>query len=165
MKTIATLAFAALVAASAAGTAAAKHPRADYAAYAGAPIQEFRFTQLYNWQRTGDKSVVVWTKPSTAYLLTLKHNCDALRGRVTVEIGGVDGIQGRLQAGSGDVIIGTSTTSSRIAVWTDKADKLVFDKQVSLSSGKTIYDAVYDQKLGKIFATVDNRLVSFPFTP
>jgi hypothetical protein len=81
-------------------------PAINYADYAGPAIPEFTFSQLYNWQRTGDKSVVVWTKPSTAYLLTLKHNCDALRGRVTVEIGGVDGIQGRLQAGSGDVIVG-----------------------------------------------------------
>ena len=53
-----------------------------------------------------DKTVVIWTKPSTAYLLTTRNNCDALSGRVTVEIGGVDGISGRLQAGSGDVIIG-----------------------------------------------------------
>jgi hypothetical protein len=81
-------------------------PRTDYAAYAGPPIPEFTFSQLYNWQRTGDKALVVWTKPSTAYLLTLRSNCDALRGRVTVEIGGVDGVKGRLQAGSGDVIVG-----------------------------------------------------------
>ena len=78
----------------------------DDAAYAGAPIKEFKFAHLYNWQRTGNKSMVVWTKPSTAYLLTLANNCDALAGRVTVEIGGVDGIQGRLQAGMGDVIVG-----------------------------------------------------------
>ena len=78
----------------------------DYAAFAGPPVPEIRFTQLYNWQRTGDRTMMIWTKPSTAYLLTLRHNCDGLRGRVTVEIGGVDGIEGRLQAGSGDVIIG-----------------------------------------------------------
>ncbi|GAC1372177.1 MAG: hypothetical protein NVSMB39_6430 [Candidatus Saccharimonadales bacterium] len=65
----------------------------------------------------------------------------------------------------GDVITGVSSSTGRIAVWSDKSDKLVFDKQVSLSSGKTVYDAVYDAKLGKIFATVDNRLVSLPFTP
>ena len=86
--------------------AQAKHSRIDYAAYAGDPIPEFRFTKLYNWQRTGDRTVVVWTKPSTAYLLTTRNNCDALSGRVTVAIGGVDGIEGRLQAGSGDIIVG-----------------------------------------------------------
>ncbi len=87
-------------------TAQAKHSRIDYAAYAGDPISEFRFTQLYNWQRTGDKTLVIWTKPGTAYLLTTRNNCEALSGRVTVEIGGVDGIEGRLQAGSGDIIVG-----------------------------------------------------------
>lgn len=89
-----------------AAPAIAKHQHADYAAYAGEPVREIRFSQLYNWQRTGDKSMVVWTKPSTAYLLTLANRCDALAGRVTVEIGGVDGIKGRLEAGMGDVIVG-----------------------------------------------------------
>ena len=98
--------FIGLLFAAVAGMAQAKHHGPDYAAYAGEPIPEFKFSQLYNWQRTGDKQMVVWTKPSTAYLLTLRHNCDALSGRVTVEIGGVDGIQGRLQAGSGYVIVG-----------------------------------------------------------
>ena len=87
-------------------SAQAGHKRVDYAPYAGDPIPEFKFNKLYNWQRTGDKTMVVWTKPSTAYLLTLRNNCDALSGRATVEIGGVDGIDGRLQAGSGDIIIG-----------------------------------------------------------
>jgi hypothetical protein len=100
------LALTGLLLAAVAGAAQAKHHATDYAAYAGAPIKEFKFSQLYNWQRTGDKQMVVWTRPSTAYLLTLRNNCDALAGRVTVEIGGVDGIQGRLQAGSGDVIVG-----------------------------------------------------------
>ncbi len=102
MKTI-VLALAALLAAS---SATAKAPRIDYGHYAGQPISEFRFTSLYNWQRTGNRTVVVWTKPSTAYLLTTSNRCDALDGRVTVQIGGVDGIAGRLQAGSGDVIVG-----------------------------------------------------------
>ncbi len=74
------------------------------------------------------------------------------------------GITNLRSSAGGDVLTGVSSTG-RIAVWSDKSDKLVFDKQVSLSAGKTIYDAVYDAKLGKIFATVDNRLVSLPFTP
>lgn len=95
-----------LVLAAVAGAAGAKRVHTDYAAYAGEPIPEFKFSQLYNWQRVNDRQMVVWTKPSTAYLLGLRHDCDALAGRVTVEIGGVDGIQGRLQAGMGDVIVG-----------------------------------------------------------
>lgn len=87
-------------------SAQAKHNRIDYAAYAGDPIPEFRFFQLYNWQRTGDKTLVVWTKPSTAYLLTTRNDCYSLSGHVTIQIGGVDGILGRLKAGSDNVIVG-----------------------------------------------------------
>lgn len=97
------LATAALLAASAFANAGT---RIDYAAYAGEPIPEFRFTNLYNWQRTGDKTMVVWTRPSTAYLLTLRQNCNAFNGRVVVQMGGVDGFTGKVQAGTDDVIIG-----------------------------------------------------------
>jgi hypothetical protein len=68
-------------------------------------------------------------------------------------------------AASGNVILGISPSTSRIAVWSDKNDKLTLSKQISLRDGKKLYDATYDQKQGKVFATVDNRLVSFPFKP
>jgi hypothetical protein len=100
------LALIGLMLAAAASLAVAKRTPIDYAAYAGDPVKEIKFSQLYNWQRVTDRQMVVWTKPSTAYLLNLRNNCDALAGRVTVEIGGVDGIQGRLQAGFGEVIVG-----------------------------------------------------------
>ena len=86
--------------------AQAKHKHVDYAAYAGEAIPEFHYTQLYNWQRTGDKTLVVWTKPSKAYLLTLRNNCDALAGNYVLQIGGVDGIDGRVQAGYANVMVG-----------------------------------------------------------
>ena len=105
MKRLAT-AFSATMVLALSACAGMGQSRPDYAAYAGPPVPEISFTQLYNWQRTGDRTMMIWTKPSTAYLLTLRNNCDGLRGRVTVEIGGVDGIQGRLQAGMGDVIVG-----------------------------------------------------------
>ena len=38
-------------------SAQAGYTRIDYAAYAGDPIPAFKFSQLYNWQRTGDKTV------------------------------------------------------------------------------------------------------------
>lgn len=104
MKHLQTALLASLV--LAASACASTGTRTDYAAYAGEPVPEFRYTQLYNWQRTGDKSVVVWTKPSTAYLLTLRHDCAELIGRTQIQIGGVDGIEGRIQAGYGDVIVG-----------------------------------------------------------
>ena len=100
------LALIGLMLAAVSSLALAKRTPTDYAAYAGEPVKEIKFSQLYNWQRVNDRQLVVWTKPSTAYLLSLRHDCDALSGRVTVEIGGVDGIQGRLQAGMGDVIVG-----------------------------------------------------------
>ena len=86
--------------------AQAKIKRVDYAAYAGESIPEFRYTQLYNWQRTSDKSLVVWTKPSTAYLLTLRNNCNALSGNYSLQIGGVDGIESRVRAGTDNVLVG-----------------------------------------------------------
>ena len=94
-----------LMLACVAGAAQAKRHATDYAAYAGEPVREFRFFQLYNWQRVTDRQMVVWTKPSTAYLLDLRNNCAAMTGRVTLQVGGVDGVQGRLRE-SDDVIVG-----------------------------------------------------------
>lgn len=65
-----------------AGSAAAggSH-KLDYSAYAtGESVNEISYFQLYNWQRSTDKQVVLWTKPSTAYMVTLAHTCDGLRG-------------------------------------------------------------------------------------
>jgi hypothetical protein len=68
-------------------------------------------------------------------------------------------------AASGDIVIGTSASSGRIAIWSGGTDQLTFNKQVAIGDIKKLYDAVYDQKLGKVFATADNRLVSFPLKP
>lgn len=65
----------------------------------------------------------------------------------------------------GSVLIGTSQASDRIAIWTFSNDQLTFSKQVSLTDGKALHNAIYDRKLGKVFATIDNRLVSFPLKP
>jgi len=65
----------------------------------------------------------------------------------------------------GDLIIGTSTKTTRIALWTGKNDQLAFSKQITVQGGKSLTDATYDSKTGRIFATLDNRLVSFPFKP
>ena len=78
----------------------------DYAAYTGEPVKEIRFHQLYNWQRSTDRQVVLWTKPSTAYMLELAHNCFELRGpRVTLQVGGVAAFPGRLQVND-DLLVG-----------------------------------------------------------
>ena len=103
MKRTLLILTAAMVALS--GAAVAKK-RIDYAAYAGEPVNEIRYFQLYNWQRSTDRMVVLWTKPSSAYVLELAHSCDALRGaRATIEVGGVASIAGRLQVND-DIIVG-----------------------------------------------------------
>jgi len=99
------LTTAALAAALATATASGKK-HLVYADYAGSAVPEISYTSLYNWQRTGDKTVAVWTKPSSAYLLTLKDNCEALNGRVQVQFGGVDDVGGKLRAGTDDVRVG-----------------------------------------------------------
>lgn len=79
----------------------------DYVQYAGAAIPEVRFQQgLYNWQRIDDKSVVVWTRPSEAYLLTLKPSCTELRMTHAVAVSDRDGTSGRMVAGSTDLLAG-----------------------------------------------------------
>ena len=79
----------------------------DYAQYAGAAIPEVRFQQgLYNWQRIDDRSLVVWTRPSEAYLLTLKPNCNGMRMAKAVEVSDRDGMNGRMVAGSTDLLAG-----------------------------------------------------------
>ena len=98
--------FAAAATLAAAATASAGSKRIDYAAYAGEPVKEIRYFQLYNWQRTGKQHLVIWTKPSTAYLLSVPKSCATLiNTRMTIQIGGVASIKGRIQV-SDDVLIG-----------------------------------------------------------
>jgi hypothetical protein len=91
-----------------AGTAAAgsRSKGIDYAAYAGDPIPEFQFTKLYNWQRTGDKTMVLWTKPSSASVLDLRNMCYDLSGPGVVnQVAGVAATPGRLSVND-DLIVG-----------------------------------------------------------
>jgi hypothetical protein len=79
-----------------------------YVDYAGDPVSEVRFQQgLYNWQRIDDASLVVWTRPNEAYLLTLRVNCNALGLAKAVVISDRDGMSGRMVAGSTDLLAGT----------------------------------------------------------
>ena len=90
-----------------AASASAERKTIDYEAYAGEPVKQISFFQLYNWQRSNDKEVVLWTKPSAAYYLTLEHTCDGLRSsRVVIEVGGVASVRGRLSTGD-DLIVGS----------------------------------------------------------
>ena len=100
------LAFAAGLALASAAHAGGS-ARVDYSLYAtGDQLQEIKFFQLYNWHRSTDKQVVLWTKPGEAYLVDLVHDCDALRGgRVVIEVGGVAGVPGRLRTND-DLLVG-----------------------------------------------------------
>ena len=71
--------------------ASASAKEIDYRDYAiGEPLKEITYYQLYNWQRSTDEAVVLWTKPSQAYVLQLANKCEALNsGRSKIEIGGV----------------------------------------------------------------------------
>jgi hypothetical protein len=104
MKRIAIL-LAGLLLATAAN--AGHRNRIDYAAYAnGESLSEIQFFQLYNWQRSSDKAVVLWTKPSEAYYLTLANTCTELKsGRVVVQVGGVAAFPGRLRVND-DLLVG-----------------------------------------------------------
>ena len=98
--------FAAALALAAAGHAAAGGKAIDYAAYAGEPVPQINYFQLYNWQRSTDKQVVLWTKPSAAYVLDLRNKCFELRGpRAVIQVGGVAAIPGRLSVND-DLIVG-----------------------------------------------------------
>ena len=51
---------------------------AAYQDAAGDPVQSFRFLSLINWRPLDREHLVVWTGPSTAWLLTIRANCTAL---------------------------------------------------------------------------------------
>ena len=78
----------------------------NYADYAGQSVSEMKYAAVYTWQRADDTSLVVWTRPKVAFLLTLGAVCPGLAGQSAIEIHNLDGISGRLQAGSGDIVAG-----------------------------------------------------------
>ena len=101
------LAFTAGLALAASAQAGFGGARTDYAAYAvGEPLRSINYYQLYNWHRSTDEQVVVWTKPSEAYMLSLAHQCDELRGAVvSIAVGGVAAVPGKLMVGD-DLLVG-----------------------------------------------------------
>ncbi|MGD9582921.1 MAG: DUF6491 family protein [Lysobacterales bacterium] len=49
-----------------------------YQAAAGEPVKSFRFLSLLNWRPLDREHLVVWTGPSTAWLIAIRANCTAL---------------------------------------------------------------------------------------
>ena len=90
------LALASAAAANPDQPAAVAH--SSYFAYAtGEPLPEIRYTELHNWQRDSDSSVIVWTRPNRAYLVTLENECWDLRNAKTIKVAGVDAFERRLR--------------------------------------------------------------------
>ncbi|MGN6704704.1 MAG: DUF6491 family protein [Rhodanobacter sp.] len=52
--------------------------QAAYASAAGAPVRSFHFFTLWSWEPLGDHQVVVYTRPSQAWLLDLDGPCQNL---------------------------------------------------------------------------------------
>jgi uncharacterized protein DUF6491 len=81
--------------------------RAQYAAYAGPPIQQFTwFGHFDGWEPLGQTDLVVFTTPSDAYLLNVWPPCDlrfAFNGRGGETIG-VTSTSGTVSAGLDSVI-------------------------------------------------------------
>ena len=93
---LAGLALAASSVASAKSGASEEH--SSYFAYAGGDsLPEIRWSELHNWQRDSDSSVVLWTRPNRAYLVTLENECHALRSAKTIKVAGVDAFERRLR--------------------------------------------------------------------
>jgi hypothetical protein len=81
--------------------------RANYAAYAGPPIQQFTWLSHFDsWEPLGQTELVVFTTPSEAYLLKVWPPCDlrfASNGRGSETIG-VTSTGGTVSAGLDSVI-------------------------------------------------------------
>ena len=56
----------------------------DYAKYAQDTVPWFQFASLYDWNSNQPSSVVVWTSPRQAYLLSLAGPCMGLQGAFTI---------------------------------------------------------------------------------
>lgn len=53
--------------------------QAAYAHAAGAPVRSFHFFSLWSWEPLGESQVVVYTRPSQAWLLDLDGPCENLQ--------------------------------------------------------------------------------------
>jgi hypothetical protein len=50
----------------------------DYLAYAGPPVDSFRFFRLDGWQSLGPNQLILWSTPWDAYLVTVAGPCPEL---------------------------------------------------------------------------------------
>jgi hypothetical protein len=84
-----------------------------YRAHAGAPVKDFQyFGSLNGWTELGSSALVVWTRPSEAYLLELSGPCIDLDFAPAIS---VTNQMGRVSARFDDVIpLGAGLAGPRI---------------------------------------------------
>ncbi|TDK32611.1 DUF6491 family protein [Luteimonas terrae] len=72
-------------------------------AHAGAPVDHFRYLGSINgWTPLGDAALVVWTRPSEAWLLDLSGTCQDLRSTPAI---GLTSSMGRVNARFDKVLV------------------------------------------------------------
>ncbi|HEX5960653.1 MAG TPA: DUF6491 family protein [Rhodanobacteraceae bacterium] len=64
----------------------------DYDKYVQRDVPWFRFTSLYSWDSNRLGSVVVWTGPAQAYLLSLAGSCIGLQNTFMIALTSQDGL-------------------------------------------------------------------------
>ncbi len=65
--------------------------QAAYAAAAGAPVPSFHFFTLWSWEPLSDSELVVYTRPSQAWLLGLDGRCENLEFTQAIGLTSVTG--------------------------------------------------------------------------
>ena len=108
--------------------AATEH--SSYYAYAGGEsLPEIRWSELYNWERDSDSSVILWTRPSRAYLVTLKSDCWDLSHAKSIKLNNLDAFErrlrpnGTLQFGSSKCVVSDIKAVDLDAMKRDRAAK------------------------------------------
>ncbi|MFL6588205.1 MAG: DUF6491 family protein [Luteimonas sp.] len=72
-------------------------------AHAGAPVDHFRYLGSINgWTPLGDEALIVWTRPSEAWLLDLSGTCQDLRSTPAI---GLTSSMGRVNARFDKVLV------------------------------------------------------------
>lgn len=107
--------------------------QAAYAAAAGAPVNSFRFFNLYSWEPLGDTELAVYTRPNEAWLLDL-GGCHDL---MFVNAIGITSSVGQVMVGFDKVLTGRRNfpcTITRIRPVDVKLLKLAQQKQRQIES-------------------------------
>jgi hypothetical protein len=111
LKLVAAVGFVLLASCASSTHQSDQERRAQFAAYAGPPIQQFTWLgHFYSWDALSKDQLVVFTTPSDAYLLKVWPNCDLRfasnsRGDETI---GVTSTSGTVSAGLDSVIENSS---------------------------------------------------------